>query len=259
MFSFFYLSSMLADKSFPEIKKESGCMHYEYLLIDMDHTIFDYEASERDGLIQACEAAGISWEESLLGIYQKVNSAIWKEFHENKISQEELKIERFRRFLTQAGLQADASIMKDTYTDAFSSGGHMLPHALDFLNYVKDLGYSLAVLTNGLTEMQYKRIEVAGIGHFFKSIIISEEVGLKKPDPEIYRLTHESLGDAGKEKLLMIGDSTITDIPGAAAYGIDSLLLADAHGDSLESTEATYIVSDIRGALELFKTWHQEA
>ena len=49
----------------------------------------------------------------------------------------------------------------------------------------------MAIITNGLSKVQDKRIRGSIISHHFEEIIVSEEVDIIKPDPEIFQLTME--------------------------------------------------------------------
>jgi len=83
-----------------------------------------------------------------------------------------------------------------------------------------------------LSRIQPTRIERTGIGHYFDSIVISSEVGVTKPDPEIFGFAFSELGlqrgddsaltAAVKAETIMIGDSLSSDIQGGANFGVDT-------------------------------------
>ena len=75
--------------------------------------------------------------------------------------------------------------------------------------------------------------------------IISEEVGINKPQPGIFQIALEKNG-VGAEEAIMIGDSYSSDIQGAKNAGIDQIWL---HQGEVDET-ATYIVSELS---EVFK------
>ncbi len=60
------------------------------------------------------------------------------------------------------------------------------------------------------------------IAPYFKSIIVSEEVGVAKPDIGIFHTTFEEYVDLKKERVLIIGDSLTSDIQGGINFGIDT-------------------------------------
>jgi FMN phosphatase YigB (HAD superfamily) len=61
----------------------------------------------------------------------------------------------------------------------------------------------------------------AGISGLFKAVLISEEIGVSKPDPAFFRAAAQALGLPPAD-LLCVGDSPSTDIRGALASGIDA-------------------------------------
>lgn len=75
-------------------------------------------------------------------------------------------------------------------------------------------GFALGLLTNGAADLQRRKIAGAGIGGYFREILISGDVGFGKPDPRIYGLMLERLG-AAPHAALMIGNNLVTDIAAA--------------------------------------------
>jgi putative hydrolase of the HAD superfamily len=66
------------------------------------------------------------------------------------------------------------------------------------------------------------KIEKTGIGKYFQTIVISEIVGVNKPDKAIFE--HALSGArAVKEKSVMIGDSLEADIRGALDFGMTAI------------------------------------
>ena len=79
--------------------------------------------------------------------------------------------------------------------------------------------YRLGLITNGPSEIQQRKIERFGLRNYLDVLIVSEEVGLAKPDPAIFALALEQLG-VGPAAALFVGDSPEHDLRGAAAAGI---------------------------------------
>jgi putative hydrolase of the HAD superfamily len=94
----------------------------------------------------------------------------------------------------------------------------------DALTCLEELSrlYPLALLTNGVPDLQREKIEATGIAKYFKQIVISGEAGFGKPDRRIYELALSRLG-TGAESTWNIGDSLERDILGAGAAGIKTI------------------------------------
>jgi putative hydrolase of the HAD superfamily len=77
----------------------------------------------------------------------------------------------------------------------------------------------LAVVTNGPSVMQRRKLAALGIEHAFDAILVSEEEGVSKPDAEIFRRALERCGVAAHEALF-VGDHPVADIEGAHNAGL---------------------------------------
>ena len=82
----------------------------------------------------------------------------------------------------------------------------------------------LALITNGVPDLQREKMDATGITGYFREIIVSGEVGFGKPDSRIFQLV---LSRSGTEPgfVWSIGDSLERDIKGAQAVGIKAVWL----------------------------------
>ncbi len=80
----------------------------------------------------------------------------------------------------------------------------------------------IGIVTNGPTEVQRAKLELLGIDRLVDFVLVSEEFGVAKPDPEIFR---EALRLAGvrPEEAIFVGDSIEFDMVGARAAGIPTV------------------------------------
>jgi len=76
-----------------------------------------------------------------------------------------------------------------------------------------------AIITNGSVRSQRGKIEHTGLDKMFEVIIISDEVGIQKPDPKIFELALNKL-DVLPENALFVGDRINKDILGCQSAGI---------------------------------------
>lgn len=81
--------------------------------------------------------------------------------------------------------------------------------------------YSLALVSNGDGVLQRAKLQRAGLAEFFpeRLILISGELGMKKPGGEIFAEAIARTGEAAGN-ILMVGDDPVNDIAGAAAAGM---------------------------------------
>jgi putative hydrolase of the HAD superfamily len=85
-------------------------------------------------------------------------------------------------------------------------------------------GLKLGVISNGSTDSQSTKLEVMRIRSLFSFVLISEEVGIKKPDARIFRMGLERLGMDASEAIF-IGDNPVLDVVGPMAVGIRAIWL----------------------------------
>ncbi len=87
------------------------------------------------------------------------------------------------------------------------------------LQNAREAGWKIGVVTNGTTEQQTRKVREVGLGPFVDSVVISEAVGVKKPDAEIFRIAAGRLGSSTSGGW-MIGDHPTADIAGGSAAGL---------------------------------------
>lgn len=101
-------------------------------------------------------------------------------------------------------------------------------HAREVLDVLQRHGFTLGMVTNGHTGGQNRKIERLGLRAFFSAVVISEEVGMMKPDPAIFLHTVRRLGVQPSEAWF-VGDNPINDILGAAGAGLKPIWLRGIH------------------------------
>jgi len=93
------------------------------------------------------------------------------------------------------------------------------------LEKVREKGYRMAIVSNfDYAPAAYALIEKFRIGRFFERIVISEEVGWRKPKPIIFTRAMELMG-ISPDEALFVGDNFTADICGAKGIGIDAVWL----------------------------------
>ena len=107
----------------------------------------------------------------------------------------------------------------EVYFAAFLEFCHLIPGTEEMLGALKDR-YSLGLLSN-FTHPPAARAILDGLGitPFFDVVLISGELGYRKPHALVFRLLSERLGVEPGE-LLYVGDDPEPDIDGAWSVGI---------------------------------------
>jgi 2-haloacid dehalogenase len=234
------------------VKKKPERKTYSAFILDADNTLFDFNRAERAALREALQANGYSGipEDTYL-LYHGINDSLWKLFERGGISQEELRIERFRLLLDTLPLpnhidrQPDPQKIGGQYIDSLSEKGYLLPNALYGLQMLSSK-VPLVLLSNGIATVQRRRIACSGIADYFRAILISGEVGISKPDPAIFDLAIRTL-ECAPDRILCVGDSPSSDIRGGSSAGLDTCWFAPPEAVyPTGQPQPTYRISDLR-------------
>ena len=188
------------------------------VLLDLDDTIFDFKACERQALVNAFLALGIPFSEEVASKYTVINDSVWKKLERREITRERLKVERFRILLDECGLEADPERLSDAYADRLSETNALIDGAIDFLRELS-ARYRLYAVTNGFESIQMGRIRAANIDKYFREIFISQKIGSDKPGAAFFDYCRDRIGFS-IESTALVGDSLTSDVKGGVAYGL---------------------------------------
>jgi putative hydrolase of the HAD superfamily len=91
--------------------------------------------------------------------------------------------------------------------------------AVELLRELRGSGVRTALLTNGPSWMQRRKVDLLGLEDELDAIGISEELGAAKPDPAAFAATLELI-DCPAEETVMVGDHLDWDVRGALDAGM---------------------------------------
>jgi putative hydrolase of the HAD superfamily len=92
-------------------------------------------------------------------------------------------------------------------------------HAVELLRELREAGVRTALLTNGPSWMQRRKVELLGLEEELDAIGISEELGAAKPDPAAFAATLELIA-CDADETVMVGDHLDWDVRGALDAGM---------------------------------------
>ncbi len=196
-------------------------MSYQWLLFDADGTLFDYDRAEAVALENSFAQFNLPFDLTSSDTYRQVNGAIWADFELGKITVTQLRTVRFERLFDALNLDVDAEAFSTAYLDQLSARGDLIPDAEAVVEACYGR-YQLMIITNGLKDVQRKRLAHTNLGKYFVDIIISDEIGSAKPNRKIFDAAFARMGKPKCEDVLIIGDSLTSDIQGGVNYGIDT-------------------------------------
>jgi putative hydrolase of the HAD superfamily len=109
----------------------------------------------------------------------------------------------------------------DFYSTEYVKNAVLMENAREMVQHLRKK-YKTGLITNGKTVIQYGKIDQLEIRNDFDLIIVSEEAGIKKPDPKIFELALRKL-ELSPEQCIFIGDHPVNDIEGAAKIGMKTI------------------------------------
>lgn len=192
-------------------------MNYKAIFFDLDDTLYDLRSYWRGRLSEAFE-----------DVLARYPHFVHEELIQQAITQK-VYIERLPAFLRAQGIDDEAVIAQahalfrhgwfdrlELYYDATKTLEALRPH------------YKLGLITNGPSQTQRPKIERFQLAKYLDLLIVSEEVGVAKPDPKIFQIALDQIGLTPSEALY-VGDSLEFDLPGAAAAQLPFIWMNPRH------------------------------
>lgn len=201
---------------------------YDVLFIDLDDTLYDFTSNSTDAYreVYAFMEYGRWFRcfEHYYEIYWARNKELWVLYADSKITKEQLNAERYTHPLRVMGVPDADAVGARFWEESMKRlplGARLMPHAREVLEYLKPR-YRIYILSNGFAELQSRKMQSAGIAHYFDGVVLSEDIGVNKPHRAIF---DHALRVAGvtADRALMIGDNYEVDIKGACGAGIDQV------------------------------------
>lgn len=194
------------------------------VLFDLDDTLFDHHHCSQASLqcIQDLHECfrGRPFEE-----IARAHGALLEELHREvmvgRLDVDAARIERFRRLFLSVDVAAPDSVVRDTaaaYRRAYLGARRAISGAAALLARVRPLA-AVVIVSNNVLEEQQGKLRHCALDGLIDALVVSEEEGISKPDPEIFRRALARVGCAASAAV-MVGDSWTADIAGARAAGL---------------------------------------
>lgn len=200
----------------------------KHIFFDLDHTIWDFDRNAQETLNELyiqheLHALGCGTVHQFIERYTYNNHELWRQYHLGNITKETLRSERFNRTFLELGIDPEKvpHQFEDDYVRITPTKTNLFAGSEKVLAYLQQK-YTLHIISNGFKESTLIKMSVCNLNPYFTNVIISEDVGVNKPDQRIFEY---ALGKAkaGKEESIMIGDSLEADVRGAMDYGLKAI------------------------------------
>jgi len=197
-------------------------MKHTLFLFDLDDTLLDFKASEQLSFDRTMRALGLAaLPDGLFARYQAINIALWKSFEKGAVSKDVLKVERFRQTFAASGLELDPEAASRLYLESLSDTVVLIDGAQELCATLAGIG-EVGIITNGVEQIQHRRIVSAGLRDHVSFVATSEACGHAKPDSRFFDYTVRMTRAFTHAETVIVGDRLDADILGANRFGIES-------------------------------------
>jgi putative hydrolase of the HAD superfamily len=211
---------------------------------DLDGTLVE-DGNLGEAVLRASQAVAAMRDgieaSQLTSINREVFTAAWQEtesdFIHGKRSGDEISRDVWRRALSELGF--DDAALAETAFRLFARET-IASYRLydDALAVLESLGrrMPLAVITNGTSDVQRRKLVTTGIEWRFRAVMVSGELGTPNPDARIFLGAAELMGVEPSD-VLHVGDSLEADVAGALGAGMTGVWI-NRHGRSRDASQA---------------------
>lgn len=204
-------------------------MKYKHIFFDLDHTLWDFDKNASETLQElyithGLKKIGLASADLFIETYTRNNHQLWADYHVGKITKGHLRETRFKKTFIDLGLSPELIPLafEQDYVMICPTKTNLFPHAHETLQYLHGK-YKLHLISNGFQEATEMKITKTNLAGYFQNIIISEIVGINKPDKAIYAYAFKQANALSNQECVMIGDSLEADVRGALNFGIDAI------------------------------------
>ena len=222
---------------------------YDWFLFDADETLFSFDAQA--GLAQMFAKYGVAFSEADYLEYQALNQPLWNAYQAGQIDANQLQSRRFAHWA--ARLEVDALELNRVFIAIMAEVCQPLEGARALLECVAEHG-KVGIVTNGFTDLQEARLAQTGFTDLIDLVVISEQVGVAKPDPKIFAYALTQMQHDTPERVLMTGDNPHSDVLGAQRSGLHACWLNPTDVPCPLPTPPHYTVNSLTALQQLLQT-----
>ena len=224
------------------------------ILWDIDGTILNFHRSAENSLKNTFKKFGYGEiTDELLHTYEEINDVYWCKLEKGEITKEKLLVERFVEFFTKIGVETTRVVeFNQAYLNGLLDTVVFMPEAYETVKKLHPK-YKQYIVTNGVKELQRKKIAKAHIDDFFDGIFISDEIGYEKPHIEFFNYVFDRIPTKNPDEVIIIGDSLTSDIAGGIRAGIHTCWYHPSNEENHSDVKPEFTITSHLAFQELLK------
>lgn len=223
------------------------------VLLDLDDTLLDFHRAEAEAIRHTLAEIGIDPTDETIRLYSKINRGCWEKLELGEYTRDEVLHKRFDILFDTLGTSGDSHATQKLYEYRLSLGAYYLDGAEELLDELYGK-YRLYLATNGIVNVQSRRIKDSGIGKYFDGIFVSERIGYNKPDKRFFDIAFSEIPSFKHEETVIVGDSLTSDIKGGLNAGIKTVFFNPSKQKNNTDITPDYEISSLAELTELLKT-----
>ena len=225
------------------------------LFIDIDNTLLDFDGYVRETMKKGFQKFDLKpYTEEMFPVFRRINTELWQEIEEGKLTLAELTKIRWSRILETLNIDFDGIRFEDYFREGLFHSAIPIDGAMEMLSYLEKR-YLLCAASNGPYKQQRNRLKKAGMDSFFSHFFISERIGVSKPAEAFFTrsiqelneaLIHRGEDPATPSEIMIIGDSLTSDMEGGRQSGLKTCLFDRERKHKKEDLSVDHIIYDLR-------------
>lgn len=230
-------------------------MNFDAVFFDLDNTLYPYPPCNRAGkeaAWQETRTRGYNLDrEAFEELYQEGRQEIKRELAGTASAHERfLYFKRALQIHTGTHQSRDALSLGETYWSTYIDEMTLFDGVEETFRALDSAGVDIAVVSNLTTRIQLKKIEHLDLESYIDVLLTSEETGREKPSSVMFTLPLAQL-DRRPSETLMVGDSVASDIEGANAVGLTTVLFNADESELAGQKQPDHRVDEFRAVQEV--------
>lgn len=188
------------------------------VLWDIDGTILNFKEAQKNAIRKLFDVFNLGiCDDEMLSDYDKINHRYWQALERGEITKHEVLTGRFKEFFEKYNLDTSVTeAFNDNYQVSLGDTICFYPGVMELIRDLKNKGFVQLAVTNGTKIAQENKLNKSGLNELLDGVFISEDVGYEKPNPKffepVYKRITELIGEVPLSEIMIIGDSTTSDI-----------------------------------------------